>query len=63
MANPFEAETGQFLVLVNTEGQYSLWPRFVSYRMAGSRGMLWHTSGLPGLDRRALDRHAPEIPR
>jgi len=28
MANPFEAETGQFLVLVNTEGQYSLWPAF-----------------------------------
>jgi MbtH protein len=28
MANPFEAQTGQFLVLVNIEGQYSLWPAF-----------------------------------
>jgi MbtH protein len=28
MDNPFEDETGQFLVLVNGEGQYSLWPAF-----------------------------------
>jgi MbtH protein len=26
MSNPFEAEDGQFRVLVNEEGQYSLWP-------------------------------------
>ncbi len=24
--NPFEDDEGQFLVLVNNEGQYSLWP-------------------------------------
>ncbi|GAA0617228.1 MbtH family protein [Streptomyces crystallinus] len=26
MTNPFENEAGQFLVLVNDEQQYSLWP-------------------------------------
>ncbi|WP_299538023.1 MbtH family protein [uncultured Streptomyces sp.] len=28
MANPFEDEDGTFLVLVNDEGQHSLWPAF-----------------------------------
>ena len=28
MANPFESETEEFRVLVNAEGQYSLWPSF-----------------------------------
>ncbi|MCP2343573.1 MbtH family protein [Actinomadura rupiterrae] len=28
MANPFDDENGTFLALVNTEGQYSLWPSF-----------------------------------
>ena len=28
MTNPFEAQDGNFLVLVNAEGQYSLWPDF-----------------------------------
>jgi MbtH protein len=28
MANPFDDEEGTFLVLVNDEGQYSLWPSF-----------------------------------
>lgn len=26
--NPFEDDEAQFLVLVNNEGQYSLWPAF-----------------------------------
>jgi MbtH protein len=26
MTNPFEDDTAQFLVLINDEGQYSLWP-------------------------------------
>ena len=26
--NPFDDENGIFLVLVNDEGQYSLWPEF-----------------------------------
>ena len=29
MTNPFEDESGQFRVLVNDEGQYSLWPNFI----------------------------------
>ena len=28
MANPFDDENGTFLVLVNQEGQHSLWPSF-----------------------------------
>jgi uncharacterized protein YbdZ (MbtH family) len=28
MTNPFEDENGDYLVLVNDEGQYSLWPAF-----------------------------------
>ncbi|MCC5036787.1 MbtH family protein [Streptomyces sp. WAC 00631] len=28
MTNPFDNENGTFLVLVNEEGQYSLWPAF-----------------------------------
>ncbi|SBV04579.1 MbtH protein [Streptomyces sp. Ncost-T6T-1] len=29
MANPFEDENGVYLVLVNEEGQHSLWPSFI----------------------------------
>ncbi|MBW8727320.1 MAG: MbtH family protein [Inquilinus limosus] len=29
MTNPFENDTAQFLVLVNDEGQHSLWPEFI----------------------------------
>ena len=29
MVNPFEDENGVFHVLVNDEGQHSLWPKFV----------------------------------
>ncbi len=28
MVNPFDDENGSFLVLVNDEGQHSLWPAF-----------------------------------
>ncbi|WP_435975658.1 MbtH family protein [Streptomyces sp. Qhu_M48] len=28
MTNPFDDESAVFLVLVNDEGQHSLWPRF-----------------------------------
>jgi MbtH protein len=30
MTNPFENETGVFHVLINDEGQHSLWPSFVA---------------------------------
>ncbi|MGY0235150.1 MbtH family protein [Longispora urticae] len=29
MTNPFEDQDGRYLVLVNDEGQHSLWPLFV----------------------------------
>ncbi|KHF43054.1 MbtH family protein [Saccharomonospora viridis] len=29
MSNPFEDENGVYHVLVNDEGQYSLWPSFI----------------------------------
>ena len=28
MSNPFDVPDAQYLVLVNTEGQHSLWPAF-----------------------------------
>ncbi|AHH95960.1 MbtH family protein [Kutzneria viridogrisea] len=28
MTNPFDSEDGSFFVLVNDEGQHSLWPAF-----------------------------------
>jgi MbtH protein len=30
MTNPFEGENGSYLVLVNDEGQHSLWPSFIN---------------------------------
>jgi MbtH protein len=42
MTNPFETEMGEFLVLVNTEGQYSIWPTFrdppLGWSIVGPRG-------------------------
>jgi MbtH protein len=29
MTNPFEDPDGTYLVLINDEGQYSLWPAFI----------------------------------
>jgi MbtH protein len=29
MTNPFEDENGTYVVLINDEGQYSLWPHFI----------------------------------
>ncbi|MEU6577525.1 MbtH family protein [Streptomyces sp. NPDC046805] len=42
MTNPFDDESGRFLVLVNDEGQYSLWPANIAlpggWRVSGSEG-------------------------
>ena len=42
MANPFESESAEYLVLVNQEGQYSLWPAFrdvpAGWAATGPRG-------------------------
>lgn len=29
MASPFDEEGGTFFVLINAEGQYSIWPSFI----------------------------------
>jgi MbtH protein len=29
MTNPFDDENGTYIVLINDEGQYSLWPDFI----------------------------------
>ncbi|MFI6509069.1 MbtH family protein [Streptosporangium sp. NPDC050855] len=49
-SNPFEDPEGTYLVLVNDEGQYSLWPSFVDVP-AG-----W-TIALPETDRQAALDH------
>ena len=42
MTNPFEDPDGQYLVLVNDEGQHSLWPAFreipAGWTSVGPRG-------------------------
>ena len=42
MMNSFEDENGEYLVLVNDEGQYSLWPAFreapAGWTTVGPRG-------------------------
>ncbi len=42
MTNPFEDENGEFMVLVNAEQQYSLWPTFrdvpTGWTAVGPRG-------------------------
>src|SRR5262249_11446257 len=42
MRNPFENEDGEYLVLVNHEGQHSLWPSFreipAGWTATGPRG-------------------------
>ncbi|GAA2957415.1 MULTISPECIES: MbtH family protein [Streptomyces] len=42
MTNPFDDESGRFVVLVNEEGQYSLWPAHIDipggWRIEGREG-------------------------
>ncbi len=42
MTNPFDDDEGDFLVLINDEGQYSLWPSFrdvpAGWTAVGPRG-------------------------
>ena len=49
MTNPFDDEDGQFLVLVNDEGQHSLWPVFAEVP-AG-----WRTVHGPAVRQSCLD--------
>jgi MbtH protein len=47
--NPFDDESGTFLVLVNDEGQHSLWPTFAAVP-AG-----WATAAPAGTRAQALE--------
>jgi len=49
MSNPFEDENGSYEVLINDEGQYSLWPEFIDVP-AG-----WTTVHGPGSRQTCLD--------
>jgi MbtH protein len=49
MANPFDDADGTFLVLVNDEGQYSLWPEYLEVP-AG-----WHTVHGPAARQSCVD--------
>jgi MbtH protein len=42
MANPFDDENGEFLVLINAYGEYSLWPAFKDVPIG------WTLTGPPG---------------
>jgi MbtH protein len=48
MTNPFENENGEYIVLVNEEGQYSLWPDFLEVPLG------WKTIGPRGQRRACL---------
>ena len=54
MANPFEDENGTYHVVVNDEGQHSLWPTFVDVP-AGWRIALKSDSRAACLD--FIDKH------
>lgn len=49
MANPFEGDEDNYRVLVNTEGQYSLWPAFRNVPPG------WVAVGPTGARRHCLD--------
>lgn len=49
MSNPFEDENGEYLVLVNSERQYSLWPSYLEIP-AG-----WTREGPRGKRKECLD--------
>ncbi|MEV0676356.1 MbtH family protein [Actinosynnema sp. NPDC050436] len=49
MTNPFDDEAGTFLVLVNDEGQHSLWPEFAEVPSG------WNTAHGPDTRQACLD--------
>ena len=49
MVNPFEDEEGDFLVLINAEGQFSLWPAWK--HVPGG----WQVTGPKGTRKECLD--------
>ncbi|MFC5141518.1 MbtH family protein [Actinomycetospora rhizophila] len=58
MPNPFDDTDGRFLVLVNDEGQHSLWPVFAEVPagwtvVLGAADSSAPEDGVPGIDRAA----------
>lgn len=58
MPNPFDDTDGRFLVLVNDEGQHSLWPVFAEVPagwtvVLGAADSSGQEDGEPGVDRAA----------
>ena len=49
MTNPFEDEKGDYLVLINDEEQYSLWPAYLDVPQG------WHVTGPRGERQVCLD--------
>jgi len=49
LTNPFEDENGTYLVLVNEEGQYSLWPHYIDVPTG------WSVAHGPGTRKDCLD--------
>ena len=63
MTNPFEDEKGVYHVLINEEGQHSLWPAFKDVpRRLDHRPQVRHPRRLPRIYREELDRHAAQEP-
>ena len=56
MANPFENDAGVYRVLINDEGQHSLWPAFIvapaGWKIAEK---ILKSSRVPAIHRRKLD--------
>ena len=63
MTNPFDDPDGTFLVLVNDEGQHSLWPAFAAVPggWAVAHGRDTRQACLDYVEAQ-LDRHAPPQP-
>lgn len=72
MTNPFDDEDGSFLILVNDEGQYSLWPSFIDvpmgWQVTGPRGnrkecLAWVDENWTDMRPRSLVRQMEEDAR
>lgn len=57
MSNPFDDKDGKFFVLVNEEGQHSLWPTFVNVPSGWrvTHGPESHTSCMEFVDKSWTD--------
>lgn len=52
-------DTTLYLVVVNEEEQYSLWPPTVDSHWAGRSRQKGLEGGMSGIHRRSMDGHAP----